>query len=223
MFNEPSLILSQLLATAESRPNKSVDTDLIYCRLGHTLSDYNEMAWNDFAAIINERRTDILNDENLFAILKDRRNTCRSSIFQNFWHKVAENLRAQYSAGTCAPETINRLCLLYCGTKSPTANRNHRCAKFERILRELILLDVSQGLSGWLPRTIAAYAQFMVGCSDGSIITLPKYFVERIEQMTPQFRAKDIARIGHGLQIRQRNEDKWVALLRLLFDSALIG
>lgn len=209
LLKEPAAMVPKLLEAAESRPDKCVDTDLLYCRLSNGLSEFSESAWNDVASIINERTAaEILDDANLFTILKDRRYTCRSSIFQIFWHKVAENLHAHLATETWQPETINRLCSLYCVTKSPTGNRNHRSIRFERILRELILLDVNQGLSRWKPSSISLYSEFMVSCADGNIATLPNYFVERIEQMQSQFRTKDIGRISKGLRSRQYSDDK---------------
>lgn len=213
MLKEPAALLPQILKAAESRPDKSTDTDLIYCRLGHSLPDRAEAAWEDLAALINERSAnDIIGDKCLYAIFKDRRHGCKSSTFQRFWLKIADSLRVQHTNDSCTPQLLFRLCNLYCITKSPTSNRNHRCIKFETLFREMILLDVCHGLSGWLPSVIASYAEFLISCSDTNIITLPRYFVERIEQMSDQFRTSHVVRIAISLDIRQRNADRWVRL-----------
>lgn len=91
MVKEPATILPIMLKTAESRPDKSIDVDLIYCRLANPLIDYAEAAWNDLDTILCKQDA---ND--------CRRQGCKSALFQAYWHKVAEGLRAQHSAGACS-------------------------------------------------------------------------------------------------------------------------
>lgn len=196
------------MKTAESRPDKSFDLDLIYCRLGTPRIDYTEAAWKDLATILcNQDPNDVIFDTGLHRIFRYRRQGCKSAVFQTFWYKVAEGLRAQHAAGMCTPELLLKLCNLYSMGKSPTMKRHHRCVKFEMVLRELILLDVMEGMSGWLPSRLATYAQFLVSCSDSNTHTLPNYVVERIELMAPQFRANHIFQIAHGLETRHWNTD----------------
>lgn len=194
------------MKAAESRPDKSIDLDLIYCRLATSRIDCTEAAWKDLTTILcNQDPNDVIFDIRLHRIFKDRRRSCKSAIFQSFWHKMAEGLRAQHSAGTCTPQLLLHLCSLYCVGKSPTSNRNHRCIKFEMILRELVLLDVMENVSGWLPNALATYAQFLISISDFNNTTLPNYIVERMELMAPQFKTNQIFKIANALETRQQN------------------
>lgn len=197
------------METAESRPDKSFDLDLIYCRLATSRHDHTEAVWNDLAKILhNQDPNEIVFDVRLHRIFKDCHPSCKSTVFQAIWHKMAQGLQAHHAAGTCTPQLLIDLCKLYSTGQCRSTNRYYRCGKFEMVLRELVLLEVKNGVSGWLPFPLATYVQFLVSSSDRITHMLPNYIVERVEQMAPQLRTTHIFKIVNGLEARQRCLDR---------------
>ncbi|XP_055311762.1 uncharacterized protein LOC129574190 isoform X2 [Sitodiplosis mosellana] len=208
VINEPASIIPEIVKAAESRTDKSTDLDLIYCRLSKYLPDHLESVSRDMLTILaNSGSENTIKNDQLFAILKHKRYISVKDIYKKYWEKMTEDLANISTQALDIDFTLSTLSYRYCLLQKGLASR-YRCQKFESLLKELVLIEVKYGISAWLPHRIANMATFIIGYANDPIfdqITLPEYFVKKIEEMAPQFTANEIIDISIGIETFHRN------------------
>lgn len=153
---------------------------------------------------------DLTKNDKIFALLKNKRyiiTTGNREIYQKYWDKIFEDLSNISPQALDIDVTLAILSYRYCSLQKRLTNR-YRCHKFESLLKELIFLEVKYGVSAWLPHRVARMSTFVIGYANDVFfdnITLPEYFVKKIEEMAPQFTVSEIIDISIGLEIFHRN------------------
>lgn len=94
----------------------------------------------------------------------------------------------------------------YCTVQKTMRNR-YRNQKFETLLRDLALVEIKYGVSAWIPSRIGRLASFIIGFATDPVtnyVTLPEYFVEKIESIGPQLTFTEIISISNGIETFNR-------------------
>lgn len=152
---------------------------------------------------------DLIKNDKIFALLKNKRyiTTSVKEIHQKYWEKIFEDLSNISTQALDIDVTLSILSFRYCSLQKGLTSR-YRCHKFESLLKELIFLEVKYGFSAWLPHRVAKMSTFVIGYANEIFfdnITLPEYFVKKIEEMAPQFTVSEIIDISIGIEIFHRN------------------
>lgn len=206
-INEPASLLPEIVKAAEARPDKSSNLDLIFCRLSKYTPDHLEEVSQDVLKIVKHLDPKgIIKNDQLFAILKSKRFISTKDIYQKYWAKVAEDLASINTQALDIDSTLSSLSYRYCLLQKGMTSR-YRCQTFESLLKELLLIELKYGTSAWLPHRISTFATFIIGYANDQFdhITLPEYFVKKIEEMAPQFSVKEIIDISIGIECFHRN------------------
>lgn len=207
-INEPASLLPEIVKSAESRSEKSTDLNLVYCRLSKQLPDHLDVVSKDLLTIIeNMNFNGIMNNEVLYILLKKKRFTNMNEIYRKYWDKVTDDLvhlNANHSEMDAILSNISsRYCLIRKGS-----NNQLRYPKLESILRELALMEIKHGVSGWKPNRLGRLATFLIGFAHDpstDYVLLPEYLVQKIEEMSTQFNIKEIIEISTGIEYFHRN------------------
>lgn len=207
-INEPASVVPEIVKTAESRPDKSTDLNLIYCRFSKQLPEQSEKVAKDLLTLIENLDTNgIMTNDNLFIVLKNKRYMNAKEIYQKYWEKVADDLARINANDQELDLKLSNISYQYCLMQKSLVNRS-RSHKFESILRELALLDVKFGVSAWKPNRLTRLSTFIIGfaCdSTSGYVTLPEYFVRTIEENAHQFGFKEVIDIATGIEFFHRN------------------
>lgn len=201
MINEPASLIPKIIEEAESRPDKSTDMNLIYCRLSKFTPDHLDKVSNELFAIVEKLNSkDIISNSKLFSILRNKRYISKKEIYHKYWQKNFEDLSDVNIQAMDIDVTLSTLSHRYCFLQRGMTSRyrNHR---FESLLREFILTEVKYGASGCKPNRLAKLATFIIGYAHDPTtdnILLPEYFVRKIEEMGPQFSVNSVIDISSG-------------------------
>lgn len=208
VINEPASLIPKIVSAAESRSDKSTDLNLIYCRFAKTTPENLESVSKDLLNIIeNLDAKNIIKDYNLFMVLKNKRLISAREVYQKYWDKVAEDLSSIDIHALDIDNVLATLAHRYCIIQKSMLNK-YRCKKFESLLRELSLIEIKYGTSAWKPNRISKLATFLIGCAydpSSEYITLPEYFVRKVEKMASQFTVNEIVDISIGIECFHRN------------------
>lgn len=166
----------------------------------------------------------------MFAILKHKRYISAKDIYNIYWDKVADDLFSINMQTLDTDSTLATLSYRYCLLQRGLTSR-YRCQKFESLLKELMLIEIKHGFSAWIPNRMTKMATFLIGYANdqfnhivlpvskfsfGTHLTLDlylnnycsilqAYFVERIEEMSPNFSVSEVMDISIGIECFHRN------------------
>lgn len=149
----------------------------------------------------------IIKNEQLFAILKNKRCITLKDIYQKYWDKVADDLASISTQALDIDSTLSTLSYRYCSLQKGLTSR-YRCQKFESLLKELVLIELKYGVSAWKPNRVAKLATFIIGFASDPIFDntmLPEYFVKKIEGMACQFTVNEVIDLSIGIECFHRN------------------
>lgn len=180
---------------AESRPNKSGDIHLIYCRLFKPVPDNSGHAMKDLLAFINRLDgKNILNNDTLYAALRANpyhsNNTLLKDVYHQYWHKVSRDI----SDALNGEVTLSFVCHQYYKLNR-TSPIKYRSRNLESLLNELSLMEIKHEHFTWKSRQFAKLATFVITFSD----VIPEYFMNKFEKMAPQFTTKEVMDICYSL------------------------
>lgn len=201
-INEPASLVPEIVKEAESRPDKSTDVNLIYCRLSKQLPDHSAKVSKELLTIVkNMDAKGTISNDTLFTILKNKRNINAKDIYERYWEKVVVDLAAINTNDLEIDSILSSLAYRYCSMQRGLASK-YRNQKFESLLRELALIEIKYGSSAWKPHRVAKLSTFLIGYATDSsdYVTLPEYFVKKVEEMAPQFTFKEIIDISTGIE-----------------------
>lgn len=208
LINEPAILIPRILETAESRHEKSTNIDLIYCRLSRHMPDHSEKVSHDLLTLIENMDVGtMIGNDKLFWMIKTKRYINAKDIYRKYWEKVADDMKALESNAVDIDLTLSTLSYHYCRIQKGMFTK-YRCTKFESLLKELALIEIKYGVSGWKPNRITKLGTFLIGCAYDpatDYVTLPEYFVKKIEEMAPQFTINEIVDISIGIETFHRN------------------
>lgn len=207
-INEPASLVPEIVNTAEARPDKSTDVNLIYCRFAKQLPEHSEIVSKDLLAIVQNLDAEgIINNDVLFTILKNKRYIHAKDIYQKYWDKVVIDLASKNTNDLEIDSILSNLAHRYCSMQRGSTSK-YRNQRFESLLRELALIEIKYGSSAWKPHRLAKLSTFLIGYAADPLtdyVTLPEYFVKKIEEMKLQFTFKEIIDISSGIEYFHRN------------------
>ncbi|XP_031637600.1 uncharacterized protein LOC116350029 [Contarinia nasturtii] len=160
--NEPASLIKKIVETAESRPTKSTDLNLIYCRLARKTPENLENISKDLEKIIeNLDSKDIIKNKILFWVLQKKQDNSMRNNFRMYWSKCAEDLSRINNQGLQIDSILCELSFRYCLVQKRT-NHRFRCRTFESLLRELTLIEIKHGVTQWKPSHLASLSTFII-------------------------------------------------------------
>lgn len=180
---------------------------MIYCRLSKSTPENSERVSNELLTLIEGIDTKgIMNNNTLFMLLKNKR-YISPKIYRKYWEKIAEDTTHISLQALDVDSKLSMLSHRYCLIQKGMINK-YRCKKFEMLLKEFALFEVKYGSSAWKPRRLSKLATFLIGFAHdptSDYITLPEYFVRKVEKMSSQYTINEIIDISIGIENFHRN------------------
>lgn len=208
LINEPASLVSKIVNAAESREDKSTDIDLIYCRLSKPMPEHSERVSKDLLNLIKDVQSKgIIKNDIFFLVLKNRRYISAKDIYHIYWEKVADDMTSTDPMTADEDQILSTLSYRYTLIQKGILNK-YRCKKFESLLKELALIQIKYGLSAWKPNQLSKLATFLIGYAydpTTEYVTLPDYFVRKVEEMASQFTVNEVIDISMGIENFHRN------------------
>lgn len=202
-INEPASLVPLIYDAAESRLDKSNDLNLLFCRHYKQLPENSKVISKDLLTILKDMDAkDIIKNDVLYTILKNNRFTFPKEMYQVYWDKVVQDLLNINANDLQMDKILAKIAFRYCAMQKGMT-QNYRNPKFEALLKELTLIEMKYGVSAWKPYRLSRLATFLIGFAcdaSNDFVTLPESFVEKIEQMAPQFRFPETVDLSNGIE-----------------------
>lgn len=193
----------KIFEAAESRVGKSTDLNLLYCRMCKHLPEHSEAISKDLLSMLKRMdATDIIKNELLYSALKSKRHIYSREIHQVYWDKIVQDLMNINTNHLEMDVILAQLAYRYSAMQGGLSSK-YRNQKFETLLKDLALIEMKYGVSAWKPYQVSRLATFLIGFAcdlSNNYVTLPEHFVEKIEQMAPQFNFREIINLSNGLE-----------------------
>lgn len=148
----------------------------------------------------------IIKNDLLFSILKGNRYVYPKEIYQIYWDKVVQDLLNTNTNDLEVDAILTRIAHRYCALQKGMSPK-YRNQRLESLLKELTLIEIKYGVSAWKPYRISKLSTFLIGFAcdlSTNFVTLPENFVEKIEQMAPQFGFPEIIDLSNGIEFFHR-------------------
>lgn len=145
---------------------------------------------------------DIIKNDLLHAMLKRNRYVYPKEIYQIYWDKVVQDLLNINTNDLEIDAILAQITHQYCAMQKGMTQK-YRHQKFESLIKELALIEIKYGMSAWKPNRIAELSTFLIGFANDlstDFVTLPEYFVAKVEEMAPQFGFREIFNLSNGLE-----------------------
>lgn len=202
MVNEPMSIVPRILEAAESRPDKSTDIHLLYCRSATHLPDEVEKVSAEISHYIDLFDSkDITKNAVLTAILMQRGHLNLTKFNQIYWKKVANDLSMKFRTLRETDTILAILSSRYCLLKQRFGHGS-LCPEFEVKFGELAIMDIKYGTASLIPYQLANLARFVLNLASthaNGIEMISESLVRKIERMAPQFSIHEINSISSGV------------------------
>lgn len=196
--------MPRILEVAESRPDKSTDINLLYCRSSTHLPDEVQKISAELLNYINGLDSkNITKNTVLSALFKYKRHLHMNEINQIYWKKVTDDITIRIASmsnresDAILSSYSNRFCL-----SNKRMIHGTDCAEFQTKFSELFKMNMVYGTASLTPHQLSRLAMFILsyassGSHNFSMIT--DDFVEKIDRMAPQFSINEIIDIASGL------------------------
>lgn len=198
--------MPRILAEAESRPNKTTDINLLYCRSATYLPDDVKKVSADILAYIKSIDSkDIIKNKTLNLLFNFKRHLDISEIMEVYWKKVAEHFSLLNLTESELHSTLAILTNRYCLSNKTLNVETNSYYEFHKS----IIDDIFHGSASVLPRLMSRHAKFILSYAPRDVNHFATYceqFTEKIENMAPTFNANDIIDIAAGLDQCYQNE-----------------
>lgn len=195
---EPACLSTQILSIAEERFKNRVNLELLYC-CSITQDPEKADTLTPYILKCIDENDEIGSSNYFFQIVRAFRGHT-DLILHKYWNKIAQQLQACDKTTESFSNLLNRVSYQY-----SFFDHGHESKHFEQITSELIMKDIENGLSKFIPKKIANYSTFLLGIGYFHMNDRSRNdFIQKIIDMREQFTSYDILRISRGLQLSLR-------------------
>lgn len=207
---EPGKIVAPIAQLAEKRIQQitaanNINMHLLYCCSMTEIPENGERIINCLDAYMDTTTNDTINDSFLFQILRTNKQSA-TKVYDKYWSKVTAELAAMDPERTFNFDNmLIKACHRYCNFDNSQRGQ-YRYLPFEAIATKLAFNEVNTGISGMIPRRFVKLASFLLGygCHQTSH-RFPESFVQRIEDMSPQYTVHDLTHLSRGIKLYYRS------------------
>lgn len=136
------------------------------------------------------------------ALLRVLRNLSDKEIMDKYWDKVVKEIKADHSNSSMSKSCLDTAIMNYCSHPLGLGG-SYRHYGIEKVLREIIIKDLRDGMSNIIPSKFARYASFIVGYSKPTPNDddIPNFIVGKMEKMAQQFNVRGTIQLSKGVSI----------------------
>uniref|UniRef100_A0A1B0EVM3 Uncharacterized protein n=1 Tax=Phlebotomus papatasi TaxID=29031 RepID=A0A1B0EVM3_PHLPP len=197
---EPAHFIPDLVAQSRKLMEKTPSADLLECFVLDSVPETRNRVTQEAEKIIE--KGDFLTATSFSGLFKVLRflKTSNVRLFNAYWSHVLRKISLDET------EQENYRLARHCHRYMHFNNNlggTYRFYNFEKYLVSLIMQELENGVSRFIPSKFSKIAPFVIayGHTEKSREKLPEFLVERIEQMQEQFSANDCLNLSRGIQI----------------------